>query len=157
VDLRTGRVLRDIATNPDGSRSIIDLSDWVSAGGITYAATQKTKVQNAKSETTAESEVKITAIEFNPTVDERLFERNGVALADIPFHPAALLPVPTVPKPLTFEEVRDALRKGLPKKRVADLVREYGVDFAITRERESSLRAAGADDSVMYAISQAKR
>jgi|GEM_PF-2499140 len=157
VDVRTGRILRHVGISPDGSRLTSDFADWVTVGGIVYPLTQKVKIQNAKGETTSETEDKSTAIEFNPTVDERLFERNGAALADIPFHPAAMEPVPAAPKPLTFEEVRDALRKGLARKRVADLVREYGVDFGITAERERTLRAAGADDSVMYAISQAKK
>jgi hypothetical protein len=60
------------------------------------------------------------------------------------------------PRPLALEEVENALA-GLPRKKVLELVKEFGVDFDITPERESRLRAAGADDSVLYAITQNKK
>jgi hypothetical protein len=60
------------------------------------------------------------------------------------------------PRPLALEEVENALA-GLPRKKVLELVKEYGVDFDITPERETRLRAAGADDSVLYAITQNKK
>lgn len=157
VEGRTGRVIRRTVLRSDGTHTTSDFSDWVMAGGIAHARKQHQKSFGAKDELVLESDITTTGIEFNPTVDERLFERNGPALADIPFHPAAFQAAPSGPKPLTFQEVQDALRKGLPTKRMTEIVREYGVDFAMTPEREKSLRAAGADDSVLYAISQSKR
>jgi hypothetical protein len=61
------------------------------------------------------------------------------------------------PRPLTATEVEEALRNGVPVARVRDMVRQYGVDFALSDEVERKLRAAGADDALLLAISRAKR
>ena len=61
------------------------------------------------------------------------------------------------PEPLSFEEVEKALKNGISKKKVMEWVKQFGVDFAITPEREAGLRDAGADDAVLYAITQAKK
>ena len=59
--------------------------------------------------------------------------------------------------PLSQVEVEELLKGGVPPARVIKLVKQFGVDFAINPERETRLRAAGADDSVLYAITQAKK
>ena len=96
VDSQTGRVLRGVRFLPDGSRSTWSSSDWATVDGMIFALTAKGSDLNQSGETTWEWHV--TAIELNPPVDDRLFERNGPSLADIPFHPAALLPAPEPPR-----------------------------------------------------------
>jgi WD40 repeat protein len=54
-------------------------------------------------------------------------------------------------------EIEDALRKGLPPTRMAELVKQYGVDFALTPRLEQRLRSAGADADLLAAITASKR
>jgi len=61
------------------------------------------------------------------------------------------------PKPLTLGDVEQALTGGLSKARVATLVKEYGVDFALNDDAEKLLRAAGADGDLLLAISKARK
>ncbi|MGH9671229.1 MAG: PEGA domain-containing protein [Terriglobales bacterium] len=61
------------------------------------------------------------------------------------------------PKPLAFEEVEEALKNGISPKRVITLVKQFGVDFALTGDRETSLRSVGADDAVLDVIRQSKK
>jgi hypothetical protein len=61
------------------------------------------------------------------------------------------------PKPLAQADIEEALVNGVPKTRLISLVNEYGVDFAINDASEQSLRAKGADDSVLFAIAKNKR
>ena len=61
------------------------------------------------------------------------------------------------PKPLTEPEVEKALRDGIPKPRVEALVKEYGVDFALTTEIQQRLREAGASDGILLAIATNKK
>ncbi|MGH9492499.1 MAG: hypothetical protein ACRD2K_03270, partial [Terriglobales bacterium] len=63
---------------------------------------------------------------------------------------------PPGPPALTLQEVETALQ-NLPKKRVAEMVTEYGVDFELTDEAERRLRAAGADANLLLAIARAKK
>ena len=63
---------------------------------------------------------------------------------------------PPGPPPLTLAEVEKALA-DLPKKRVAEMIGEYGVDFDLTDEAEQRLRAAGADTNLLLAIAKAKK
>ena len=60
-------------------------------------------------------------------------------------------------KPLGLAEIEDALKNGLPNARVTTLVKEFGVDFAVTDEVEKRLRAAGADSDLLLAIMKAKK
>ncbi len=60
-------------------------------------------------------------------------------------------------KPLGLAEIEDALKNGLPNARVTQLVKEFGVDFAVTDEVEKRLRAAGADSDLLLAIMKAKK
>lgn len=64
---------------------------------------------------------------------------------------------PSGPKPLTLGEVEEALKNGLPSARVTQLVKEFGVDFALTDEVEQRLRAAGADGDLLLAIAKARK
>ena len=59
--------------------------------------------------------------------------------------------------PLTFGEVEDALKKGVPRQRMIALVKEYGVDFGVDPEKEKRLRSAGADAELLFAIAQSKK
>ncbi len=63
---------------------------------------------------------------------------------------------PPGPPALTLAEVEKALT-DLPKKRVATMIDEFGVDFALTNEAEQRLRAAGADANLLLAIAKAKK
>jgi hypothetical protein len=63
---------------------------------------------------------------------------------------------PPGPPALTLAEVENALA-NLPKKRVAEMVDQYGVDFELTDETEKRLRDAGADTSLLLAIAKAKK
>jgi hypothetical protein len=63
---------------------------------------------------------------------------------------------PPGPPALTLAEVENALA-NLPKKRVAEMVEQYGVDFALNDETEKRLRDAGADASLLLAIAKAKK
>jgi hypothetical protein len=63
---------------------------------------------------------------------------------------------PPGPPALTLAEVEKALA-DLPKKRVAEMVDQYGVDFDLTDEAEKRLRDAGADTNLLLAIAKAKK
>ena len=56
---------------------------------------------------------------------------------------------PAGPKPLSADEVEEALRNGISNKRVMGFVRQFGVDFALTDEIEQRLRAVGADAELL--------
>lgn len=92
VDSRTGRVLRAVEFDPDGSRTTSDYSDWVMADGITLPLSVKGRKQGHNGQTVWEAH--ISAIEFNPPLDNRLFEPHGVSLRELPFHSAPVLPAP---------------------------------------------------------------
>ncbi len=233
IDPKSGRAVREMQYDADGSRSTADYSRWVSAGGLLFPAHGSGTIQNARGQSVV-LEAEITAVEINPRVDYRWFERYGGALSSVPIHAAAMLPAPelprtaaihlstypgnaqayvndefrgtsgsdgnlvisnlqpgtyslrvtlpghkewkqsvslaagenralevkftaTGPKPLTLAEVEKLLRDGVPKTRVAALVREYGVDFDFSDEVEAKLRAATADDSVLLAVSTSRR
>ena len=63
---------------------------------------------------------------------------------------------PPGPPAFTLAEVEKALA-DLPKKRVAEMVEQYGVDFELTDEAEKRLRDAGADTNLLLAIAKAKK
>ena len=63
---------------------------------------------------------------------------------------------PPGPPALSLAEVETALA-NLPKKRVAEMVEQYGVDFNLTDEAEKRLRDAGADTNLLLAIAKAKK
>jgi len=63
---------------------------------------------------------------------------------------------PPGPPALTLAELENALA-NLPKKRVAEMVDQYGVDFDLTDEAEKRLRDAGADTNLLLAIARAKK
>lgn len=84
--------------------------------------------------------------------------RHGVASAAI----LAILLLPLwagqkAPKPLTKDEVVSLLKGEVPSSRIADLVRERGITFAVTRETETQLRQAGASEDLLKALRQATR
>ena len=64
---------------------------------------------------------------------------------------------PAGPKPLELGEVEEALKNGISAKRVAELVKQFGVDFALTDEAEQRLRSSGADSDLLLAISRSKK
>ncbi len=61
------------------------------------------------------------------------------------------------PKPLREVEIEDALRYDLPKARILVLIKEYGVDFKLTKGAEVRLMDAGADTEMLLLIANSKR
>jgi len=61
------------------------------------------------------------------------------------------------PKPLGEPEIEEALKNGVPKTRIMGLIKQYGVDFALTNELEQSLRTVGADSDLLLAIAKSKK
>ena len=233
VDPETGRILRDVRFNADGSRSTLEPSNWVTVEGVEWAVVDRYTGQDATGKTTS-AEGRMTGIEFNPPVDFRLFERNGPSLASTPFHPAPMLPAPEPPrtaslnirslpgnaqvylndefrgtssdegnlavsnlkpgsyrlrvsligykqwtqpitlaagdnrlvevrlepagpKPLELNEVEEALKNGISPKRLAEMVKQFGVDFVLTDELEQRLRSLGADSDLLLAITKTRK
>ena len=64
---------------------------------------------------------------------------------------------PAGPKPLSADEVEEALRNGISNKRVMGFVHQFGVDFALTEELEQRLRAVGADAELLLAIAKGRK
>ena len=64
---------------------------------------------------------------------------------------------PEGPKPLGEPEIEEALKNGVPKTRIMGLVKQYGVDFALTNELEQNLRTVGADSDLLLAIAKSKK
>ena len=58
-------------------------------------------------------------------------------------------------KPITKDEVISLLKGGVPSPRLAELVRERSISFAVTRQTETQLREAGATDELLGALRQA--
>lgn len=58
---------------------------------------------------------------------------------------------------LLLDDVLDMLEGEVPSERVAVLVKEKGVSFALTDAAEKRIRAAGGDDSLLLAIARAKK
>ena len=57
---------------------------------------------------------------------------------------------------LALDDILTLLAGGVTPARVATLVKDRGVDFALTPESENKLRIAGADDSLLLAIAKAQ-
>ncbi|HVP43911.1 MAG TPA: hypothetical protein VMS96_10795 [Terriglobales bacterium] len=64
---------------------------------------------------------------------------------------------PPGPPPLALSEVLEALQKGVPAPRVASLVSQFGVSFALNDDAERQLRSAGADTDLLLAIAKSKK
>jgi hypothetical protein len=60
-------------------------------------------------------------------------------------------------KPLAKEEIVALLKGEVPSARIADLARERGITFVLTRETETQLRQAGATEDLVKALRQAPR
>ena len=61
------------------------------------------------------------------------------------------------PPAFSFGEVETGLTGGITSKRMATLVRTYGVDFTLSPSARKSLAGKGADDNLLAAIVSAKR
>lgn len=61
------------------------------------------------------------------------------------------------PPPFTLGDVEHMLQEGVASKRLATLVKERGVDFALDDAAERRLRSAGADPDLLLAVARAKR
>lgn len=61
------------------------------------------------------------------------------------------------PKPLSIEEVEEALRNGISTQRVQGFVKQFGVDFTLSDEVERRLRADGADSDLLLTITKARK
>ena len=55
-------------------------------------------------------------------------------------------------KPLTEPELIDLLKNFVPPARVAELVKEKGIDFSLSPQQEQELRQAGADDALIDSL-----
>ena len=64
---------------------------------------------------------------------------------------------PLGPPPFTADDIVKMLQGKVSNKRIAALVDERGVDFAITADLEKRLKALGADDALLLAIATKKR
>ena len=64
---------------------------------------------------------------------------------------------PAGPKPLALAEIEEGLKSGLSNAKLAGMVKQYGVDFALTDEVEQRLRADGADGDLLLAIAKGKK
>ncbi len=60
------------------------------------------------------------------------------------------------PRPLSAADVEHGLKSAVPNARMAALVKQYGVDFELTRTVEEKLRSAGASDSLILQISHSR-
>ena len=60
------------------------------------------------------------------------------------------------PRPLSAADVKHGLKSGVPNARMAALVKQYGVDFALTDVVEEQLRSAGASDSLILQIGRSR-
>jgi hypothetical protein len=74
----------------------------------------------------------------------------------VPFQVLAKRLPPPGPPALSMKEVTDALG-SMPKPRVIELVKKYGVDFNLSDANEQQLRDAGATPEVLLAIARAKK
>jgi hypothetical protein len=70
--------------------------------------------------------------------------------------PAVSVPTSTG-KGLTLAEIQGLLKSSVPARRVTQLVGERGIAFEVTPEVERKFRAAGADDTLMQALKEARR
>lgn len=61
------------------------------------------------------------------------------------------------PGAFTLQDVVDMLRGEISPKRVATLMQQRGVDFALTDEIEKQIRSAGGDNDVLLAIAKARK
>lgn len=72
-------------------------------------------------------------------------------------NPVALKAEVAPPKPLREAEVEDALRWDVPKPRINALIKQYGVDFTLTKAAEIRLLDAGADQEMLLLIASNKK
>jgi PEGA domain-containing protein len=61
------------------------------------------------------------------------------------------------PEPLAESDIEEALTNGMTPARLGDLVKQYGVNFAVTPEIEKKLRDKGADSDLLLVIAMNKR
>jgi carboxyl-terminal processing protease len=59
--------------------------------------------------------------------------------------------------PLSVSDIEHALKAGVTNTRMTALVKQYGVDFALTDAVEKELSAAGANGDLLFAVSHNKR
>lgn len=64
---------------------------------------------------------------------------------------------PVGPPPFKAADVEEMLKGAMSPKRIATLVQERGVDFAVTPELEKQLRAMGATSDLLQALSANKK
>ena len=60
------------------------------------------------------------------------------------------------PRPLSVADVEHGLKSAVPNTRMVALVKQYGVDFALTHAVEAELRSAGASDTLILQISRSR-
>jgi hypothetical protein len=62
----------------------------------------------------------------------------------------------TIPR-LTLENILDLLKNEVPQARIAKLVSERGITFAVSPEAEGALAAAGAERPLIESVKNAPR
>ena len=72
-------------------------------------------------------------------------------------NPVALKAEVAPPKPLKEAEIEQALRYDVPKPRIDALIKEFGVDFTLTKAAELRLLDAGADKEMLTLIGNSKK
>ena len=88
------------------------------------------------------------------TIQGFVIPRDGSRL---PFKVEVQRKPPPGPPPLALAEVVEALQKGVPAPRVASLVSQFGVSFALSDDAEKQLRSAGADTTLLLAIAKSRK
>jgi formylglycine-generating enzyme required for sulfatase activity len=74
-----------------------------------------------------------------------------------PTNAQASVEKPAAKKPLALTEIQDLLKGGVTTKRVATLVEQYGVSFALTDDIEKDLRKLGADGDLLLVIAKRRQ
>ena len=78
----------------------------------------------------------------------------GLAAQPKPMNGQTSTEKPAAQKSLALTEIQDLLKGGVSPKRVATLVEQYGVSFALTDDMEKELRKLGADSDLLLVIAK---
>lgn len=167
VDPESGLILRYVRQQVGESSTVeilTDLSDWRVLDGHLFPFSVSVRTRDTVRGLETVQRFQVTEVQINPPVDMRLFQSPpGVTLASIPILPAVtrdLAPLPVVPSgppPFTLQDVVDMLRGEMAPARIAILVQERGVSFALADAIEKQIRDAGGDTELLFAIAKAKK
>lgn len=137
---------------------VSDLSLQTQPGGVQVYVDDKFKGE------TSEQEGRLVVENLEPRIHRLRLRLPGykewnqeVTLAAGETLPVSAKLEPAGPKPLALVEIEEALTNGLSPKRLTTLVKQFGVDFALTPEVEQRLREKGADSDLLLAIATNKK